>query len=232
VTLDSPRSQRIVYLASLVAHLVGGAALTSMHVERPPERTVVELREVARPKPKVPPPPPPAVEPPPPEPAPKAAPKPAPPAAEPPPLSAAPASNVPDFGLALGNASGSGGPGGIAVPVGGSPKGAVRETAKALAAPAPAAGGCAEDEVKARPVDLPKPAYTEEARAAEVEGKVRLQLTLGADGALQDVQVLQSLGHGLDEAAIAAVRAASFAPATRCGEAIASTFTLSIRFAL
>jgi protein TonB len=44
--------------------------------------------------------------------------------------------------------------------------------------------------------------------------------------------VLASLDPGLDEAALVAARAARFEPATRCGEPVDATFTVSIRFQL
>ena len=47
------------------------------------------------------------------------------------------------------------------------------------------------------------PEYTEEARAAAIEGKVRVEITVDASGAIRSVKVLEGLGHGLDEAAYA-----------------------------
>ena len=48
--------------------------------------------------------------------------------------------------------------------------------------------------------------YTAEARAAAVEGKVVLDLTVGARGNVKDVKVVESLSHGLTESAVAAAR--------------------------
>jgi protein TonB len=44
--------------------------------------------------------------------------------------------------------------------------------------------------------------------------------------------VVEGLGHGLDEAAVAALRGAKFNPATHCGQPVSSTFVVSVRFAL
>ena len=79
---------------------------------------------------------------------------------------------------------------------------------------------------------MPHPAYTEDARAAGVEGKVRVEIAVDASGAVSSARVLEGLGHGLDEAALDAVRGATFTPAARCGSPVGSTFTLSVRFAL
>lgn len=48
--------------------------------------------------------------------------------------------------------------------------------------------------------------YTAEARAAAVEGKVILDLTVGEKGQVKDVKVVEPLSHGLTEAAVAAAR--------------------------
>jgi len=79
---------------------------------------------------------------------------------------------------------------------------------------------------------MPHPAYTDEAREAAVEGRVRVRITVDATGRVSDAQVLAPLGYGLDESALAAVREASFEPATRCGRAVSTTFVISVRFTL
>lgn len=116
----------------------------------------------------------------------------------------------------------------------GSPGGERRTSTRELGeAPAAApAGGCAEAEVRPKATHMPHPTYTEEARAAGVEGKVRIELTVDAAGAVTEAKVLSPLGHGLDENALATVKEARFTPATRCGKPVPSTFTLSVRFTL
>ena len=218
----------LLYALSLSLHIGGGAVLLRIQPPAPPKPpTVVQLRAAPKPKPKPPPeaPLPPAPEPAPaPKPAPQAAPKPAPPSDAPPP---------PDFGVMLAGVGPGGGPGGVAVPVG-SPGGERRSSARELGAPAAAAGpkGCDEAEVRPKATHMPHPTYTEEARAAAIEGKVRIELTVDAAGAVTAAKVLSPLGHGLDESALATVKEARFTPATRCGEAVPSTFTLSVRFTL
>ena len=144
---------------------------------------------------------------------------------------------MPDFGINL--SGGPGGPGGIAVPMG-DPRAPVaaaaapvkEKTFGSTAAPAVAADDCAEDVVKAKPQGFVQPTYTDDARAAGIEGRVRVKITIDASGTVTDVAVVSGLGHGLDESAIAAARRMTFSPATRCGKAVASTFIFSSRFAL
>src|ERR1035438_6050630 len=50
-----------------------------------------------------------------------------------------------------------------------------------------------------------EPAYTEEARAAGLQGTVVVGVTIGEDGRPRNLRVEKSLGLGLDENALAAV---------------------------
>ena len=60
----------------------------------------------------------------------------------------------------------------------------------------------------------PTPVYTAEARSMHLEGVVAVRLKVGADGGVQVEGVTSGLGHGLDEAAVTAVRGTRFKPAT------------------
>jgi len=162
------------------------------------------------------------------------APLPAPAAEEPAKTNASPALDaLPDFGLSL--SGGVGGPG-MALPSGGG--GAAREhvvekvVRKAPVAAALPADDCDEPPAKPKALSSSKPSYTEDAIAAAIEGKVRLQITVDETGAIVDVKVVQGLGHGLDEAAIAAARRMSFEPAVRCGKPTRATFKLAMVFSL
>ncbi len=63
--------------------------------------------------------------------------------------------------------------------------------------------------------------YTDEARDAGIEGTVMLDLVVGEDGKARDIKVVKGLGHGLDEAAIAALARCRFKPGLRNGQAVA-----------
>lgn len=155
-----------------------------------------------------------------------AAPAPAEVAPAPAPIEAAPAS---DFGLSLGGATGPG------LAVGAATARPVASAAppvhKVLTAAAPAAR-CDEPPKKPRPISISQPAYTAEARTASIAGKVRVEITVDETGHVTKVRVLEGLGYGLDEAALAAARAATFEPGTLCGKPATTTFTVAMRFTL
>jgi protein TonB len=90
---------------------------------------------------------------------------------------------------------------------------------------------CMEEIVKPRVMKQSRPAYTDEARKNHVSGKIRLVLDVDVNGEVVAVRVLSGLGHGLDEAAIAAARQFHFAPATRCNRPTFASFTIAMRFA-
>ena len=81
-------------------------------------------------------------------------------------------------------------------------------------------------------VSKPRPNYTDEARRLRVEGEVVLEVIFVSSGQLRVIGVLQSLGHGLDEAAIEAARSIEFKPARRNGLPVDHATTLHIVFQL
>lgn len=78
----------------------------------------------------------------------------------------------------------------------------------------------------------PDPEYSEEARKAKYEGIVVLNIVVGADGRPRDIRVARSLGLGLDEKAIEAVRQWKFEPARKSGQAVAVQVNVEVRFSL
>ena len=77
-----------------------------------------------------------------------------------------------------------------------------------------------------------KAGYTEEARRANIEGGVVLEIVVRRDGSVSDVKLLNGLPHGLNERAIAAVRQWRFAPATRLGQAVDVVVEVEVEFKL
>ncbi|HXZ32898.1 MAG TPA: TonB family protein [Terriglobales bacterium] len=85
------------------------------------------------------------------------------------------------------------------------------------------------------PVEIlskPNPVYTEEARQLRLEGEVLLEVMFGANGQLQVNRVVRGLGHGLDEAAVAAASKIQFKPAARNGSPVDSTSIVHVIFQL
>jgi periplasmic protein TonB len=83
-----------------------------------------------------------------------------------------------------------------------------------------------------RPLATPDPEYTEQAREAKLQGMCVLGLIVGADGKPRDIRVIRSLGMGLDEKAIAAVRQWAFAPATKDGTPVPVQISIQVTFRL
>jgi TonB family protein len=81
-------------------------------------------------------------------------------------------------------------------------------------------------------LDKPKPVYTDEARNLKLEGEVLLEVQFAANGQLHVNRVVRGLGHGLDEAAIAAANKMRFRPAMRNGQAMDSTAIVHVVFQL
>jgi len=63
--------------------------------------------------------------------------------------------------------------------------------------------------------------YTDEARAAAIEGVVVMDLVVDAEGRARDITVVESQSHGLTEAALRALAACRFTPGERSGVAVA-----------
>ncbi|MBZ5598821.1 MAG: energy transducer TonB [Acidobacteriia bacterium] len=78
----------------------------------------------------------------------------------------------------------------------------------------------------------PNPVYTEEARQLKLEGEVLLEVSFTASGQLHVNRVVRGLGHGLDEAAIAAANKMRFKPALRNGVPVDSTAIVHVVFQL
>lgn len=74
--------------------------------------------------------------------------------------------------------------------------------------------------------------YTEEARAARIEGTVVLQLDVGVDGLPHNIRVVQSLDPGLDQKAIEALNQWRFQPATKDGHPVVSQAKVNMDFRL
>ena len=76
----------------------------------------------------------------------------------------------------------------------------------------------------------PNPVYTDEARSLKLQGEVLLEVMFGANGQLHVNRVVRGLGHGLDEAAVAAANKMRFKPALRNGQVVDSTAVVHVVF--
>ncbi len=76
------------------------------------------------------------------------------------------------------------------------------------------------------------PPYPPGARAEGVEGDVALELVLSTSGTVDSVRVVKGVGHGFDEAAVAAVRNYRFSPATKDGHPVRVRMRWTMEFRL
>jgi TonB family protein len=77
-----------------------------------------------------------------------------------------------------------------------------------------------------------QPEYSDEARTAGYEGVVVLEAIVHSDGSVEIVRVVRSLGFGLDENAIGAIRQWKFRPGMRGGQAVAVALNIEVNFNL
>jgi TonB family protein len=78
----------------------------------------------------------------------------------------------------------------------------------------------------------PKPDYTEDARKQKIEGEVLVRVLFTAGSEVRVLDIVRSLGHGLDENAVRAAQQIKFKPAQRDGQPVDSTATVHILFQL
>lgn len=78
----------------------------------------------------------------------------------------------------------------------------------------------------------PDPEYSEEARKAKYSGTCMLWLVVGPDGKPRDIKVARTLGLGLDEKAIEAVKNWRFEPALKDGKPVAVQINVEVSFRL
>jgi periplasmic protein TonB len=76
------------------------------------------------------------------------------------------------------------------------------------------------------------PQYSEEARKARYQGTVVLEAIVQKDGSVQIVRVIRSLGFGLDEKAIEALRQWKFSPAKQNGVPVPVALNIEVNFNL
>jgi TonB family protein len=139
------------------------------------------------------------------------------------PVIAGPPSNGVGSGAGIGSGSGggigSGTGGGVGPGIGGGYGGGVFR---------PGVGGVTEP----RLIYKTDPEYSEEARKAKYQGTVVLACVVGTDGKPRQLTVQRSLGMGLDEKALEAVRNWKFSPAEKDGKPVAVAVNVEVQFRL
>ena len=122
------------------------------------------------------------------------------------------------FGHGLGGGIGMGHGSGVGAGTGGGYGGGVMSVGGGVSAP--------------QVVHSVQPEFTPEARQANYEGTVSIQLIVDSQGNPQDVHVIRHLGMGLDQKAIEAVRQYRFRPASYQGRPVAVEMVIEVGFHL
>lgn len=99
-----------------------------------------------------------------------------------------------------------------------------------VAAPQPTTAGPPPTDVEV--LSKPQPQYTSEAKQLKVQGDVILKVNFTANGQVVVQGIVRGLGHGLDEEARRVAQQIRFRPATRNGQAVDKTTTITITFQL
>jgi TonB family protein len=86
--------------------------------------------------------------------------------------------------------------------------------------------------VRAIPISRVEPRYAPEALAAGLRGSVILYVEVSPEGQMMTARVIQSLGLGLDEKAVEAVRQWSFSPGTAYGVPVKTEQSVEVTFLL
>jgi len=137
-------------------------------------------------------------------------------------LPAGPPSNGTGSGAGIGSGHGggigSGEGGGVGPGSGGGYGGGVFKVGGGVSAP--------------KALDTPDPEYSEEARKAKYQGTCILWLIVDQNGRPQDIKIARSLGMGLDQKAIEAVRHWKFEPAKKDGHPVAVQINVEVNFRL
>ena len=86
-----------------------------------------------------------------------------------------------------------------------------------------------------QPIEItekPRPEYTPEARALKLEGQVVVAVIFKANGEIIVQNVVQGLGHGLDEMAVKAAQHIKYKPAISNGQPVDFPARVRIEFQL
>lgn len=122
------------------------------------------------------------------------------------------------IGSGYGGGVGSGTGGGVGPGSGGGYGGGVFRVGGAVSAP--------------RVIYSPDPEFSDEARKAKYQGTVVLWIIVDENGRPRDIRVQRSLGMGLDEKAMEAVRKWKFDPARKDGHAVPVRVAIEVNFSL
>jgi len=90
-----------------------------------------------------------------------------------------------------------------------------------------------KDDIPPQPISAPNPEYTQQARRAQLQGTVVLELVVNKKGHVTNVtEIGPKLGLGLDGRAMKTVRKWKYHPATSKGEPVGAQIRVRVKFHL
>jgi periplasmic protein TonB len=231
-----------IYAGSIAAHVALGVVLALLPTQERGRVVPIDFADFKKktepPKPPLPLPPPPPKErgpkaPPPPQSAPAQAKVDEEPAKEPPRRSGSGADGFADLGAVALDGAGAAAHGAVAIASPARAAAAPKAIAHRIKQLIPIAqNDCTEPVVKPKVKTPGQITYTKEGQEAEIEGVVRVQVTVDETGKVITASVISGLGYGLDERALAAARDTLFEPATLCRKPVVATKVLAFTFEL
>jgi TonB family protein len=99
-------------------------------------------------------------------------------------------------------------------------------------APSSSAVRVGGDVLPPKPIRMQEPSFSDFARQFRISGATQVQLVVDTHGEVKDLSIIQPLGAGLDEEAVAAISKWKFEPATRNGEPVAVKIAIDMDFGL
>jgi TonB family protein len=82
------------------------------------------------------------------------------------------------------------------------------------------------------PLSTPQAKYSREARKKKIQGPCLVKIIVDAQGLPQNPKVVRSIGYGLDEAALDAIKKYRFKPAMKDGHPVAVEMAIEVNFRL
>jgi periplasmic protein TonB len=82
------------------------------------------------------------------------------------------------------------------------------------------------------PIKTPQAKYSREARKKKIEAQCLVSIIVDTNGLPQNAKIIRSVGYGLDESALAAIKKYRFKPAMKDGHPVAVEMKIEVNFRL
>jgi TonB family protein len=82
------------------------------------------------------------------------------------------------------------------------------------------------------PINTPQAKYSREARKKKIQGTCLVRIIVDAQGVPQNPKIVRTIGYGLDEAAVDAIKKYRFKPAMKDGHPVPVEISIQVNFRL